>query len=53
LEGDYHRLSVAYGLSHSQLEVGETIPPEEIKDIFQATRKKENFTDNYVSAEMT
>ena len=52
LAEDYHRLAVAYGLSHSVLEIGNVLPPEAIEDI-SISKRKTHYTDNYPGAEMT
>ena len=52
LSEDYHRLSVAFGLSHSKLEIGQVLPPEAIEDI-QMSRRERHYTDDFPGAEVT
>jgi hypothetical protein len=51
LEKNYHRLAVAYGLSHTADDIGRVIPPRQMKDIapYVSTR---DYTENYIGSEM-
>ncbi len=44
---DYHRLAVAWGLSHRALDVGEIIPRDRIEDMPPLPRRE--YRDNYIS----
>ena len=50
-DGDYHRLSVAWGLSISELDFNRYAMPSDIEDITIDT--KVNYEDNYIGAEQT
>jgi len=44
---EYHRLAVAWGLSHRALDIGDIIPADRIDDIDPPSRRK--WEDNYIS----
>ena len=51
LTGDYHRISVAYGLSHTIFEIGEAIPPEDIENV-EPVKTTNSLEDRYVGPEV-
>jgi hypothetical protein len=44
---EYHRLAVAWGLSHQSFDIGEIIPADRIKDIDPPTKRK--WEDSFIS----
>ena len=48
---DYHRMSVAYGLSFSRIDIGEIIPPAAIDDLVQNSVIRD-LSDRFIDMDM-